>query len=548
MRFQGVLYSRAKPPVRIEIADVGAIRETAGRANLPAVIAVRCPDLVLFAEHPELFVNRHHKDSRKGLARLFLGHGARFPFIEAKFASLGRLTQSAAALVKHAEERGEHGIYVIGVDANLFAEAWKRAPGDRAIAEKAANESGISRLLRPLPGESEVAKRYWGESSGYHKVRQYILYAAQNEDPVLILGETGTGKGIIAREIHERQRPNKNFVTVNCAAIPGELFEAELFGYVKGAFTGALSTGKMGQWERANGGTLFLDEIGDLRLDQQAKILHALHDHRILRLGGLHPVEISARIIAATNRRLWGMVQAGKFRADLYYRLRNFVILTPVLRDHPEDIGVIAQELWAKISHSDSGLPKEILDDLCKHRWPGNVRELRNVLGTLYNFFSFKLDYLTRDDLSAVFQEYGLAAAFGLADYESTGPDVLRTDCLRKIMHADETIHACEEALKGLMEGGRLTASERKMLTRLLIEVRDLLQNRLLFGSHGTYEAVGRVEAGLERLLKLPSRKAGEISEYFHSYLESAISAAIEELFAEMERLRELPGTVLPKS
>ncbi len=413
---------------------------------------------------------------------------------------------------------------------------------DGALAGRIADESGIARLLKPLPGESAVAKEYWGESSDYHKVRQYILYAARNEDPVLIVGETGTGKGIVAREIHKRQRPDKPFVTVNCAAIPGELFEAELFGYAKGAFTGALNTGKIGQWEQANGGTLFLDEIGDLRLDHQAKILHALHDREVLRVGGTHAFKISARIIAATNRSLWGLVQSGKFRADLYYRLRNFVILTPVLRDHPEDIRVIAQELWAKISHTNTGLPKEIVDDLCKHRWPGNVRELRSVLSTLVNFFFFRLDLLTRDDLNEVFQEYGLAAAYGSSNYEAAEPGLLKTDCLRKIMHADEAIHACEEALKPLVEGRRLTAPERNTLKRLWAEVRDLLQNRLLFGSRDTYEAVARVEAGLEKLLSLPSRKTVELSACFHSHLEPAIHAAVERLFAELGKLREPAG------
>jgi DNA-binding NtrC family response regulator len=524
---------------------VGALRETAGSGSLPAVIAVRSSTLDLFAEHSELFVNKRRKDPRKGLAQVLLGHGARFPFIDGKFASLGRLKQSAAALVKHAEGEGERGIYIVGVTDDLFSEAWRRASSDGAFAGTVGNESGIARLLRPLPGESAVAKRYWGESSDYHKVRQYILYAARNEDPVLVIGETGTGKGIIAREIHERQRPNKPFITVNCAAIPGELFEAELFGYVKGAFTGALGTGKMGHWERANGGTLFLDEIGDLRLDHQAKILHALHDRQILRVGGQHSIEISARIVAATNRSLWGMVQSGRFRADLYYRLRNFVILTPVLRDHPGDIRAIAQELWARITHANASLPKEILDDLCKHRWPGNVRELRSVLGTLYNFFSFRIENLTRDDLNEVFQECGLAAAYGLSDYELAEPGLLKMDCLRKIMHADETIHACEEALKPLIEGRRLTAAERNTLTRLWAEVRGVLQNRLLFGSHETYEAVAQVEAGLSKLLNLAPRKAAELSAFFHSDLEPAMRAAIDRLFVELEKLRELPSAGL---
>jgi len=199
---------------------------------------------------------------------MLLGHGVRFPFIDAEFSSLGRLKQSAEALIGNARKKHENGIYILGVSEERFSEAWEFASARGTLADSDDGQSGLPNLLKPLPGERVVAASYWGESAAFHRVRQYILYAARTDTPVLIVGETGTGKGIVARQIHEQQRQGKPFVTVNCAAIPSDLFESELFGYVKGAFTHALDSGKMGQWERANGGTLYLDEIGDLPPDR----------------------------------------------------------------------------------------------------------------------------------------------------------------------------------------------------------------------------------------------------------------------------------------
>lgn len=544
MPFEGVLFRHGKPPVRLEIGMAAEVPESVGELYRPAVVVVCREDLALFAEYPELYCNRHIKDSRKGLADLLLGERKRIPFIDAEFTSLGRLQQSARSLIRNAAKRNKYGIYILGVKSELFAGA-RESLGRDHEESLGQNQSGLSGLLQPLPGEEEIAKHYWGDSSACHLVRQMILRAARNTSPVLIIGETGTGKGIVARRIHECQRPGKPFIEVNCAAIPGKMLEAELFGYKGGAFAGAQHDARIGQWEAANGGTLFLDEVGDLPPEHQNKILTVLQRGRIRRMGSRVDTLVSARVIAATNRNLYGMVQAGKFREDLFYRLRQFVIFTPVLRDNPQDLALIAQKLWQEITKSDARLPREITDELCRHRWPGNARELRSVLGSLHNLFGARS--LTREHISAVFQYFGLVAGYGSSTPAEYEPGYLQVECLRKVRSADDTIHACEVALKPLAEGRKLTDSERESLARIRGEMQLLLENRLDFGSHETYDAVSHVADALSRFLAIPNRKSASLAEFLHASLEPAITAAIDRLFAEINRLEKNAGAATPQ-
>ncbi|MGD0736466.1 MAG: sigma 54-interacting transcriptional regulator [Terracidiphilus sp.] len=508
-----------------------------GRSRLPAAVVVRAADLRLFEECPELFKDRHQKDGRKGLSALLLGQGERIPFIDADFTADGRLKQSIDKLLENAQSAEEPGIYVLGVSDEVFKEAWRSAMSEDESMQKSASRNSLSNLLTPLPGEAQLSRTFWGDSEAYHEVRQLILHAALVDDPVLILGETGTGKGVVARAIHDLGRRDKPFVEVNCAAIPSELFESELFGYVPGAFTNALRTGKAGLWELAGRGTLFLDEVGDLSLDHQARILHTLEIPKIRRLGATATINVFARVIAATNRNLWSMVQTGEFREDLYYRLRSFVIFTPDLRDDPRNLELIAQEMWQEITKSNDRLPREILDDLCLHRWPGNVRELRSVLSSLKNFFG-KSD-LTREHLNAVFQHFGLVAGYGLRDAEPEDSAVLQVECLKKIRRADDAIHACEQELKPLEEGLPLTAAARESLVRLRVEMQALLRNRLYFGSHETYLSVERVEENLGQLLGMPEGDAEAIFRFWSNTLALDIQHAVAKLFAELEKLRQ---------
>ena len=207
---------------------------------------------------------------------------------------------------------------------------------------------------------------------------------APTDATVLILGETGTGKELIARAIH-RMSPRKNlpFVTLNCAAIPTGLLESELFGYERGAFTGALSQ-KIGRFEMAHRGTLFLDEVGDIPLDLQPKLLRALQEKAFERLGGTKTIPIDVRLVAATNRNLTQMMGDKLFRSDLYYRLKVFPITTPPLRDRPEDIPILARHFTkkyaAKMGRQIEKIPSDTMRALVSWHWPGNVRELENFI------------------------------------------------------------------------------------------------------------------------------------------------------------------------
>jgi len=223
-----------------------------------------------------------------------------------------------------------------------------------------------------------------GSSAAMKRVMRQAEVVAPTDATVLILGETGTGKELIARAIH-RISPRRDlpFISLNCAAIPNGLLESELFGYERGAFTGALSQ-KIGRFEMANRGTLFLDEVGDIPLDLQPKLLRALQEKSFERLGGTRTIPIDVRLVAATNRNLTKMMGEKLFRSDLYYRLKVFPIITPPLRDHPEDISMLARHFTkkyaAKMDRTIDSIPSETMKALESWSWPGNVRELENFI------------------------------------------------------------------------------------------------------------------------------------------------------------------------
>jgi DNA-binding NtrC family response regulator len=224
-----------------------------------------------------------------------------------------------------------------------------------------------------------------GASAAIARVRALIEKVAETDATILVRGESGTGKELVAREIHERStaRRTRAFVAVNCAALPSELIESELFGHEKGSFTGAAAR-RQGKFEQANGGTLFLDEIGDMSPNVQAKLLRALEERRIERLGGNESIPVDVRIVSATHRPLEQEIAAGNFRADLFYRLRVVTIEIPPLRERREDIPALAAS-FAQLASERYGLPARSLAPsalrrLLEYEWPGNVRELRNVI------------------------------------------------------------------------------------------------------------------------------------------------------------------------
>jgi DNA-binding NtrC family response regulator len=239
------------------------------------------------------------------------------------------------------------------------------------------------RLKRQLVSEGQFGAMI-GSSAAMRELFELADRVAQAEVTVLIEGESGTGKELLAREIHKRSnRGSKSFVALNCAALPEQLIESELFGYEKGAFTGATAQ-KKGKFELANGGTIFLDEVGDMSLATQAKLLRVLETRRLERLGGTSSLEVDVRILAATNKDLAAEIGKQAFREDLYYRLRVILIKLPPLRQHKEDIPLLVEEfcrmLGAKHRRAKVIVPRETMDLLAQSDWKGNVRELKNVL------------------------------------------------------------------------------------------------------------------------------------------------------------------------
>jgi len=235
----------------------------------------------------------------------------------------------------------------------------------------------------------EVARDHRFENLVGRNARMQEIYAlitriADNNATVLLNGESGTGKEVLARAIHQQSNRNhRPFVAVNCAAIPSELLESELFGHEKGAFTGAIAT-KVGKFELANGGTLFLDEVGSMRFDLQAKILRALQEREIERVGGTRIIKIDVRVLAATNRDLKKAVEEGTFREDLYYRLNVVPITLPPLRQRRDDVPLLVEHFIAKYNREFNrrvkGFSAGATAALYQYEWPGNVRELENVI------------------------------------------------------------------------------------------------------------------------------------------------------------------------
>lgn len=238
--------------------------------------------------------------------------------------------------------------------------------------------------------QSEVEKKYdfqnsiLGQSASIKSVHNMVSKAIQTTITVCITGETGTGKEVVAKAIHyNSERKNKPFVAINMAALPAELIESELFGYEKGAFTGAQNR-RIGKFEQANGGTLFLDEIGEMDIAFQAKLLRAIQEREIIRIGGNEHVKIDCRIIVATNRDLIHEVKEGNFREDLYYRLFGLPIHLPPLRDREKDALLLAKYFVTEFCKENKIPVKQIHDDarhkLMAYNWPGNIRELKSVI------------------------------------------------------------------------------------------------------------------------------------------------------------------------
>ncbi|EPT0693772.1 sigma 54-interacting transcriptional regulator [Escherichia coli] len=259
----------------------------------------------------------------------------------------------------------------------------------RQLFLMAFHQSHTSFSVVNAPDEPHI-EQLVGECRVMRQLKRLISRIAPSPSSVMVVGESGTGKEVVARAIHKLSgRRNKPFIAINCAAIPGQLLESELFGYVKGAFTGASANGKTGLIQAANTGTLFLDEIGDMPLMLQAKLLRAIEAREILPIGASSPIQVDIRIISATNQNLAQFIAEGKFREDLFYRLNVIPITLPPLRERQEDIELLVHYFLhlhtRRLGSVYPGIAPDVVEILRKHRWPGNLRELSNLMEYLVN-------------------------------------------------------------------------------------------------------------------------------------------------------------------
>ena len=259
----------------------------------------------------------------------------------------------------------------------------------RQLFLMAFHQSHTSFSVANAPDEPHI-EQLVGECRVMRQLKRLISRIAPSPSSVMVVGESGTGKEVVARAIHKLSgRRNKPFIAINCAAIPEQLLESELFGYVKGAFTGASANGKTGLIQAANTGTLFLDEIGDMPLMVQAKLLRAIEAREILPIGASSPIQVDIRIISATNQNLAQFIAEGKFREDLFYRLNVIPITLPPLRERQEDIELLVHYFLhlhtRRLGSVYPGIAPDVVEILRKHRWPGNLRELSNLMEYLVN-------------------------------------------------------------------------------------------------------------------------------------------------------------------
>lgn len=272
---------------------------------------------------------------------------------------------------------GAYDFIVKPLDLNRLLVTTQRALEHKSLVQE-------TKVLRKKIG---VRNKMVGESAAIERVREIIEKVAPTEARVMITGSNGTGKEVVAHMIHENSnRAKKPMVEVNCAAIPSELIESELFGHTKGSFTSAIKD-RAGKFEQADGGTLFLDEIGDMSLSAQAKVLRALQENEITRVGSDKPIKVNVRVLAATNKDLKKEIAEGRFREDLFHRLNVIPIHVPALDDRKEDIPLLVNH-FAKMICEEQGWKVKVFDDsavlaLQERTWPGNIRELRNVVERL---------------------------------------------------------------------------------------------------------------------------------------------------------------------
>jgi hypothetical protein len=513
------------------------------------VLVVRNNELERIAEFKDLVVDRGRKHPAVELSRLLLRSG-KYPgkalALRTDYTVAARLKGSIKNLLLKMEKNDEINLYLIGASEEVFDELHQDSNevSPPTTQSRAALGDDFWSFIAPPPEPiaTQLAEKFVGGSTHALRVRTLIYLATQVNRTVLILGETGTGKEVVARAIHDHdQRPNKGkFVPVNCSAIPDNLFESELFGYVKGAFSDARGD-RAGLWQFAEAGTLFLDEIGDLTPLNQVKVLRALQERTIRQVGSDKEKDVgSVRVIAATNRDVHSMVESGRFREDLYYRLIQFFIRTPSLRDHPDDIPILARHFWKEIAERRSGnLALDTLDALKTYCWPGNARQLRLVLMNLNSFFpriaelqvkhlKFVLNYI-----GAVYLERGFGSE------EEISLNTIRS--LRHLRRVEEVLRMFSVKLHPLVEqegtDERAVHSAQAWTEFRLTELEELCAQPSLFGKGTIFLAVHQLLGRMKYFNELLKNEHGEALVFWRKEAAKEFRGVCSKLQTEIQKL-----------
>ncbi len=360
---------------------------------VPIILLNRDTEIVMINEPFAEYLG-YSKDQLIGEKVIDIDPNSRFPFVfktkKPEIYAKHKFSNGHTAIVHRIPVLDDNGDIIYGFGMVVFDDLKHL----QEVLEKNKLLEGKLLIYQEELKTMRGAKYSWdtiiGNSVIMQNVKRISSKAAKTNSNVLIVGESGTGKELFAHAIHnDSKRFDGPFVKINCAAIPKDLLESELFGYEEGAFTGAKKQGKVGKFELANGGTIFLDEIGDMPLDMQVKILRVLQEKEIERIGGNKTIAVDCRIIAATNRDLQARIKDNEFREDLYYRLNVINIEVPPLRKRKEDIEMITLNLMEKISNNlgryVSNITIEALDCLKQYNWPGNIRELENIIERAIN-------------------------------------------------------------------------------------------------------------------------------------------------------------------
>jgi DNA-binding NtrC family response regulator len=511
---------------------------------LPAVWVVDRGSLDAIRLLPGEVVDRGVKDARVGLARRLVGVAGigdeGVLMIDGNYRDTAQIPRGVKALLEAARRNGERSVYVIGARPDLFKELWKKHAEKGEIRRtESQGPTALLDFLTPREDRDGLAARYLGQAQEVELVRQLILRAAELDDvPLFILGPSGTGKELVAREVHHHSRRcYEPFIPLNCGAIPDELLESTLFGHVPGAFTDARKR-KRGLWELAGKGTLFLDEIGDLELHHQAKILRTLEDRKIWPVGGEREIPVRARVVAATNRDIGAMVREGKFREDLFYRLDVLVIRTPALCDHPEDVPMLARHFWRMIAGDDENtLPSDMLEFLSHLPWRGNIRELRTVLTRLHALF--RDQELSAEHLRQALQHGGAAVAGWTEDTDDSSIATHRAACFDHLRRTHDILDRIGRRVRAVsISGDEVERDDLPFACEAAAEELEVLCGRpLRFHGEITAREVGRLGGVLSDFANEAGQNGVALAQEQTKEIAERIEDTARVVFQEIERV-----------